>query len=77
MISSWRDEIQQLIDMNNSMRSVSDIRIGDSLTSYKPSEEGAGRAYIRDNNQRIEDAIDGQSLKAALFADYQRNYGSV
>tara|TARA_R110000772_G_scaffold225533_1_gene336161 strand:+ start:95 stop:328 length:234 start_codon:yes stop_codon:yes gene_type:complete len=76
---NWRDEIQQEIDISNALRSASIIRVGDSQTETKKNEEGVGRSRecIRDNSKRIEDAIDGQSLKAALFADHYRNYGSV
>lgn len=40
---SWREDLQQQIDLNNSMRAMSLIRIGDEVTEYAPCLDGAGR----------------------------------
>lgn len=48
---NWREDLQQQIDLNNSMRAMSLIRIGDEVTEYAPCLDGAGRPReIREEN---------------------------
>lgn len=51
---NWREDLQQQIDLNNSMQAMSLIRIGDEVTEYAPCLDGAGRPRNAKEDERHE-----------------------